>query len=164
MGAEIHRQQRQRRINGVSNLQQEINKVRPELIRNGINPDHIRSMHQLKRIINTISGRNRFRELIPERMEDFGVSESGKYILILEVHYEYDFNGVTRPEIIHHMPVEILSETPPTAAQIETGIVEYLNNLGRGDYSIADITNYYVLNNRNREDLGMEKCWCSRIF
>ena len=155
IGAEIHRQQRQRRINGVSNLQQEINKVRPELIRKGFNPASIRTINQLKRIMDNINGRNRFRELIPTEMRDFGVSENGKYILILEVHYEYEFDGERRPEIIHHMPIEILSETFPTTAQIEEAIVERLNSTGRSDYGVSDITNFYVLNNRNPEDLVM---------
>ena len=87
-------------------------------------------------------------------MRDFGSSENGKYILILEVHYEYtDNDGNTRPEIVHYMPVEIRSETFPTTAQIENAIVERLNSTGRSDYGVSDITNFYILNNRNREDL-----------
>ena len=155
--ARIHRQQRQRRINWtrVTNLQLEINKVRPKLIRKGINPEHICSINQLKRIMDTISGRNRFRDLIPTRMREFGTNDSGRWTLMLEVHYEYNFNGNKRPEIIHQMPVEILSESYPTDLQIEEAIVEHLNNLGIGDYAVADIINFYVLNNRTPEDLVM---------
>ena len=54
-----------KRFSRISRLQREINKVKPQLIRKGINPDHIRTINQLKRIMETIGGKNRFRDLIP---------------------------------------------------------------------------------------------------
>ena len=41
------------------------------------------------------------------------VSNVKCWIIVLKVHYEYDYNGHKRPEIIDHLPIQILSESYP---------------------------------------------------
>ena len=113
----------------LSKLRKEINKVRPQLIRKGINPDDIRTINQLKRIMDNINGRNRFRDLIPETIREFGVTRRQIYPNLrspLRIYRERWGNEARNHSLYANR--NIRSETFPTTAQIEEAIVAKLNS------------------------------------
>ena len=76
-------------------LREVIDKVKTEILTNGkFNIGSIRSLNQLDRILKTIRGTNRFKDIIPKKVHknkaeaEFS-NTSGRWVIIVEVHYEY---------------------------------------------------------------------------